>query len=62
MTLNPGDTVREVAQFRCPFCGGQCAVVEPPGVLHVEPVCQRFLDGDPVSILAAANEAKRREN
>jgi len=62
MTFQPGDVFTERQKFPCPFCRAECAVVDPPGVLHVEPVCEGFIKSDPVTIVRLANDAKRREN
>lgn len=62
MTMRPGHMVEERVRSTCPFCGGEFAIVEPAGVLHVEPACQTFLDLEPLEYLVAARRERERRN
>lgn len=55
-------TFREEVTFKCPFCGVDCAAVDPPGVVHAMPPCQGFIDLDPLEFIRVARRAMERRN
>lgn len=48
--------------FICPFCGGDCALMDPPAVVHSSPACRVFIELDVLAYLRAVNAANRGLN
>jgi hypothetical protein len=53
---------RVTGDFVCPFCGGECALMEPPAVAHSAPACAVFMALDVLEYMRAANAANRTLN
>lgn len=60
----PGDTMVGEDLGACPFCGGQIAYSMdergPNGVIHSQPMCDRFIRLDPIAFMTAVRKEVER--
>lgn len=49
--MNTSPVYHTVLDFNCPFCGQPVAILEPPAIMHNQPICDTFRDTEVIEFI-----------